>query len=444
MTIYIKNATILTMNSSNEVINDGAIVIDKRNIVKVGSSKNLDKDYTSSETVIDAQGKIVIPGMICGHMHFYSAFATGMPLPPFPKGFVEVLENLWWKLDKALSKEAVYYSALLGYLQAIKHGTTTLIDHHASPSCIRGSLDLIEKAAREMNVRSNFCYEVTDRNGHDGAIEGLEENERFIKKLANNPDKLITSSLGLHASFTIDDSTLESGKEILNKYDTGVHIHVAEGEADGGRTKNKYNLTPVQRIDKYGLINDKSILAHCIHIEESDYPILKEKKPNIMHQPRSNMNNAVGTLNIWKLLENQIPFGLGTDGMSADMKTELIVGALIHKHQSQNNTIGSQEVLDALFKENPRVVNRLFDIQIGNISEKSQADIVISNYIPKSPVNANNVTGHILFGLIHESMNTTIIDGKVIYQENKFLNIDEFEIMKKAQNVAVDTWNRLN
>ena len=151
MTIYIRDATILTMNESNKVFNEGSVVIENNLIKDVGLTKNLDKDYSSSETVIDAQGKLLLPGMICGHMHFYSAFATGMPLPPFPKGFVQVLENLWWKLDKALLKDAVYYSALLGYLQAIKSGTTTVIDHHASPSYITGSLDLVEKAAREID-----------------------------------------------------------------------------------------------------------------------------------------------------------------------------------------------------------------------------------------------------------------------------------------------------
>jgi cytosine/adenosine deaminase-related metal-dependent hydrolase len=130
--------------------------------------------------------------------------------------------------------------------------------------------------------------------------------------------------------------------------------------------------------------------------------------------------------------------------MSADMKAELIVGALIHKHQGQNNTIGSQEVVDALFKVNPKVVNRLFDIQTGKIMEKNQADVIISNYFPKSPVDDNNVTGHILFGTIHESINTTIVDGRIVYQDNKLMNVNEPDIMKKAQGIAVDTWNRLN
>lgn len=444
MTIYINNATILTMNSSNEIINNGAVLIEGNKIEKIGLSKNLDQDYSSSDVIIDASGKVVMPGLICGHMHFYSAFATGMPLPPFPKGFIEVLENLWWKLDKALLKDGVFYSALLGYLQAVKHGTTTVIDHHASPSYIRGSLDLIEKAAREINVRSNLCYEVTDRNGHEEAIEGLKENEEFLKNHHNSSNKLVTGLLGLHASFTLEDTTLELAKEIIKKYETGVHIHVAEGKADVEHAKKHFNMTPVERLNKFELLTNKSVLAHCIHIDEGDYAILKQKMPNIMHQPRSNMNNAVGTLDILKLLKNNIPFGMGTDGMSADMKAELIVGALIHKHQSQNNTIGSQEIVDALFKFNPKVINRLFDIQTGMIKENSQADILISSYRPKSPVNANNVTGHILFGSIHESIDTTIVDGKIVYQENKVMNVNESDIIKKAQEVAVDTWNRLN
>jgi putative selenium metabolism protein SsnA len=376
-------------------------------------------------------------------MHFYSAFATGMPLPPFPKGFVEVLENLWWKLDKALLKDDIYYSALLGYIQAIKHGTTTVIDHHASPSYITGSLNLIEKAARELGVRSNLCYEVTNRNGDEGADEGLKENEKFIKKCQSSKDDLISGLLGLHASFTVTDESLARSQEIVEKYNTGIHIHVAEGKADMEQARKEFNSTVIERLAKFNLLNPKSILAHCIHLEENDYPIIQKSKPNIVHQPRSNMNNAVGALDIWKLQEKNIPFGLGTDGMSADMKVELLVGPLLQKLTQGNNTIGTVELFNALFKENSRLVKSISGVETGCIDIGKKADVLITGYYPRSPINSDNVIGHIMFGVLNEPIATTMINGQICMNEGVIQKINETEIAEKCQELAPKMWERV-
>ena len=300
MVILIKNATILTLDNENPVVKNGAIVINEDKIEKVGPSNVLEKDYAIDE-IIDACSRTVIPGMICGHMHFYSAFATGMLLPPFSQGFVEVLQNLWWKLDKALLKEDVYYSALNGYIEAVRSGTTTVIDHHASPNIISGSLDEIQRAGEQVGVRSNLCYEVTNRNGDQQALDGLKENERYLKKTQTSDNDLFSALIGLHASFTVSDEVLKSASQLEEKYNAGIHIHVAEGKADMNHAQKNFKKTVVERLNDFNLLNNKSILAHCIHIKDSDIPILQKTKANIMHQPRSNMNNAVGTLDIFKL-----------------------------------------------------------------------------------------------------------------------------------------------
>jgi putative selenium metabolism protein SsnA len=443
MSLLIKNGYILTMNPQNQVLKNGAIYINDDKITEIGDGDELSKKYLDADEIVDAKGRVVMPGFICAHMHLYSTFATGMPLPPFPKGFINVLENLWWKIDRAILKDEIYHSALLGYIQAIRSGTTTVIDHHASPSFISGSLDLLEHAAQKLGVSTNLCYEVTNRNGDDQAEQGLRENERFIKKCTRTDNNLVSGLVGLHASFTLSDESLMRAKEIVQENDSGIHIHVAEGKADMEDAKKKHGMNVVQRLEKYELLNTKSLLAHCIHLDNVDYAILQKCKPNISHQPRSNMNNAVGTLNIWKLKDYQIPFGMGTDGMSADMKDEIQVGALIHKHERQDNTVGMSEIYKAQFQTNPQIVKNITGTTIGTLAPNQKADVIVTNYFPKSRINPENTMGHIFFGVLHESVSTTVIDGKIRMKEGKIPNIDESAISSKCEIIADQVWKRV-
>lgn len=443
MSLLIENGYILTMNKSNEVNPRSSIYIENDKIVEIGSDYELHDKYKNADEIIDAKGRVVMPGFTCAHMHYYSAFATGMPLPPFPKGFVSVLKNLWWKIDQALDKEAVYYSALLGNIQAIKSGTTYVIDHHASPNYVDGSLDLLEKAARELGVRSNLCYEVTNRNGEEEAQQGLDENERFLKKHYGKRDDFISGLVGLHASFTLDDAHLERAAELENEFDTGVHIHVAEDKADMVHAKESFNSTVIERLEKFNILNEKSLIAHCIHTEELDLPLMKKYNVNVSHQPRSNMNNAVGTLDVFKVLEEGIDLGMGTDGMSADMKAELMVAPLIHKRNAHDNTIGTVEVYDALMKRNPKIIEKIHGIKTGVLEIGGKADLIISNYYPKAPIYSGNVLGHVMFGVINEPVATTITDGKPRMIEGNVIGIDEYEISMKCQKIAPKIWERV-
>ena len=444
MSILVKNGWIITHDQGNNVIKNGGLYIENDKIIEVGTTSDLESKYSSSDEIIDAAGRVVMPGFICSHMHFYSAFATGMPLDPFPPGFHNVLKHLWWKLDKALTKDDVYFSALLGYIQAVRSGTTSVIDHHASPSYISGSLDQIEKAGRELGVRSNLCYEVTDRNGKEGAEKGLNENQRYLKKISNSKDDLFSGLVGLHASFTLRDDSLNQAKEIMDEFQTGIHVHVAEGTVDGEDADKKYRSTPIQRLDRFGLLNDKSVVAHCIHLEETDYPIIKERNVNVAHQPRSNMNNAVGCINLEKMEEYGISVGMGTDGMSSDMKPEVMVGSLLQKHQRQDNTIGMMEAYNALIHQNPIIYEKITGLKLGKLMPNYKADIVISSYRPKTPLNSDNVAGHVMFGIINEPVNTTIIEGHLRMSENNILGIDERSINDKSMELAQAVWDRID
>jgi cytosine/adenosine deaminase-related metal-dependent hydrolase len=230
--MLITHGQVFTLGKRNELIPDGAIAIQGDAIAEVGTTAALEARYPRAER-LDAAGKLVLPGSICGHTHFYGAFARGMAIPGQPAAdFVQILERLWWKLDLALLEEDVRYSALICLVDAIRHGCTTLIDHHASPNAIDGSLDVIAQAVKETGLRASLCYEVTDRNGLEGAKAGIAENVRFLKRCRAGRDPQLAASFGLHAALTLSDETLEECVSAAEGLDTGFHIHVAEGIAD--------------------------------------------------------------------------------------------------------------------------------------------------------------------------------------------------------------------
>jgi cytosine/adenosine deaminase-related metal-dependent hydrolase len=233
--------------------------------------------------------------MVCGHHHLYSSLARGMPAPPVqPRTFLEILEQVWWRLDVALDLEMVRASARLGALEALESGTTAIVDHHESPSAIEGSLDVIAEACREVGVRAICAYGVTDRHGPDGARRGLEENERFLRTGGRG-------LVGIHAAFTCSDATLAAAAGLASEHHVGAHIHVAEGlvDADAGRRLA-------------GLVTDDWLLAHGVHL---DRPL----PGTLAHNPRSNMNNSVGYANPAAWPGRVV---LGTDGIGADMLEE--------------------------------------------------------------------------------------------------------------------------
>jgi cytosine/adenosine deaminase-related metal-dependent hydrolase len=237
----------------------------------------------------------VTPGMVCGHHHLYSALARGMPAPPQqPTNFLEILEQVWWRLDVALDAEMIRWSAMLGAMEALQCGTTAIVDHHESPSCIDGSLSIIADACAEVGVRTNLAYGVTDRHGADGARRGLAENERFLRAGGRG-------MVGVHAAFTCTDDTLASAAALAVDLGVGVHIHVAEGRDD---------IAAGERLET--LARDDWHLVHCVYLD-------RHLPGTIAHNPRSNMNNSVGYARP-AARPNRVV--LGTDGIGADMLEE--------------------------------------------------------------------------------------------------------------------------
>ncbi|MBU1752121.1 MAG: putative aminohydrolase SsnA, partial [Chloroflexi bacterium] len=427
----------------NEVIVGGALVIERDRIVAVGQSAALRGLYPDAQ-VLDARGKLALPGNICAHTHFYGAFARGMYLGgPAPTNFTETLESLWWRLDKALTLEDVKYSALVCLADAIRHGTTTVMDHHASPHAVDGSLDAIAEAVQEAGLRACLCYEVSDRDGADIRDAGIRENVRFIKAQRARPNPLLAGTFGLHASFTLSDETLERCVAEATPLNVGFHIHVAEDKADVQDNLQKYGLRVVERLEKRGILGPQTIAAHCVHIDAYEVDILRDTGSLVAHNPRSNMNNAVGVAPVPKMLRSDVLVGLGNDGFSNNMFTEMLAAYLVQKlHSGDPRAMPADHVLQIAVANNASIAQAFFPTHLGELTEGAAADIVLLDYVPTTPLTAQNLPWHVIFGLDGSHVDTTIVAGRVLMQNRQLLTLDEERICARSRDLAARLWLR--
>ncbi|OGR51544.1 MAG: chlorohydrolase [Elusimicrobia bacterium GWA2_62_23] len=437
-TILIKNGLIATLGEKNRVLTGHALLIEDGLIKKIGPQKNFRSKYSK---VIDAAGKLVLPGFINAHMHFYSTFARGLSKAEPPRNFVEILNNLWWRLDKKLTNADSYYSAVIPLINAVRKGTTTLIDHHASPFAITGSLAAVEKAVRQTGLRACLCYEVSDRDGKEKAKEGLDENTAFIANAAARNDNQVKAMFGLHASFTISDETLEEAAYRGHKLGAGFHVHTAESQADQIQCESHHKVRVVERLRDFGILGRKSIAAHCVHVSEKELEILKETGTAVVHNPQSNANNSVGIADITAMTEKGVLVGLGTDAMTVNMLEEVRC-ALWMQHLKRDPSQGFMEAANALLVNNAKIANRYFQ-GLGELKEGFAADIAVMDYIPPTPMDAANFAGHLIFGISQSAVDTTIAQGRVLMEGKKLkLDLDEEEVSRKSAELAKKLWSR--
>jgi len=441
--MLIINGTVVTFGANPRIIPDGAIKIQGDTIAEVSTTSDLRARYPGEEE-LDAGGKLVMPGMICAHTHFYGLFARGMSLRGEPPAdFPQILERLWWRLDKALTIEDIRYSALVCLIDAIRNGTTTLLDHHASPHAIPYSLDTIAEAATQAGVRCCLCYEVSDRDGPKAAQEGLDENARFIQRVKGK-EGLLAGTFGLHASLTLSDETLARAVEIARSLDVGFHIHVAEGIADVQNSLQKYGLRVVERLAQRDILGPKTIAAHCVHVDAHEMDILRETGTRVVHNPRSNMNNAVGVANVPQMLASGIEVGLGNDGFSNNMFTEMKTAYLLHKLAKEDpRVLGADQVLTMAVRNNARTAGIFYHRPLAELTPGAYADIIFLDYIPPTPLTAGNLPWHLIFGMDGAHVSTTIVAGKVLMHNRELKTLDEEEIGAKARELAANLWQRI-
>ena len=441
--ILIGNGRVFTRDENNPYIENGAVLIDGKVIKEIGKTDELKAKYPDAQYK-DAKGRLVMPGFINPHMHYYSTFARGMFLdnPPATM-FSDILKGLWWRLDRALTLEDVYYSEAMPMIEQIKSGVTTVIDHHASAYAVEGSLFKIADAAREFGIRSNLCYETSDRDGEAIAKAGIKENADFIKYCNEQKDDMIKGLFGFHASMTVSDKTLDESLAAAANVNGGFHVHCAEGIEDVADSLAKYNQRVIERWYKRGVLNEKSIAVHCIHLSSDEIDMLKESNVAVVHNPESNMGNAVGIAPILEMMKRGVLVGLGTDGYTADMTESYKVANIIHKHVNKLPSVGWTEPPQMLFDNNRKIVNRFIDGTTGILKEGAYADIIIVDYKGPTPVNETNLNSHILFGVTGRNVDTTIINGRVVMDERKLVDIDEDRVAAKSVELAQKLWNRI-
>jgi putative selenium metabolism protein SsnA len=384
-----------------------------------------------------------MPALINCHTHLYSTLARGIALPgPAPRNFPEILRKLWWRLDRALNPDDVYYSALVGLVDAAKSGVGTLVDHHSSPNACAGSLDQLERAFREVGLRGVLCYETSDRDGPATARAALDENVRFIEHVRAERDGMIGASFGLHASFTLSDRTLRRAVEADRSLGAGFHIHVAEDRSDLDDARHRHGKTVVRRLRDLGVLTDRALAAHCIHVTAADIAALAALGANVVHNPQSNSNNAVGVAKLVELIRAGVVVGLGSDGYSPRMWEEFKTAFHLQKVRTRDPRVGYAEAYAAALLNNRVIARKLWGMEIGRVEPGARADLVVIDYYPPTPLRPDNLFGHVLFGIANAPIDTLVVNGRIVVREQRCLTVDERAVAERARRQAKALWER--
>jgi putative selenium metabolism protein SsnA len=440
--LLVGNGHLITHDKALPLVEDGCVVIRDGQIVEIGTTAALLEIYPA-ERFVDARGGLILPGLINAHMHLYSTFARGMALKDdAPDNFVEILERLWWRLDKVLTLEDVYLSALVAMIDCIRNGSTTIFDHHSSPGAISGSLFRIAEAARLTGLRSCLCYEVTDRDGAEVAKQSIEENRAFLESCKQSNDSLLRGLFGLHASFTLSDQTLSHCSRAAAELDAGFHVHVAEAASDVAQCQREHGKRVVERFHDWGILGKKTIAAHCVHVDDREIGLLHSSQTNVIHNPESNMGNAVGCAPVLKMIERGVRVGLGSDAYTCDMFESLKVANLLAKHQTGQPRAGWAEPPAMLFCQNADIASNCFGRTVGKLIPGACADVIVVDYDPPTPLTATNINSHLLFGVSGRSVRTTIIGGRIVMQDRELLGLDEAATLANAREASARLWQR--
>ncbi|WGO83894.1 putative aminohydrolase SsnA [Arsenophonus apicola] len=436
--LILKNATAIEFEPAR-IRENIDIAIKDSEILAIGP--NLTARFPTAK-IKPMNSRIVMPGIVCAHNHFYSGLSRGImaQIPPCPD-FISTLKNLWWRLDRALDEEALYYSGLISALEAIKSGCTAVIDHHASPNFIHGSLHTLRNAFLKAGLRGMTCFETTDRNGGLAELEaGIEENINFAKYIDSTKSKeryLVEAHIGAHAPFTVSNDGLGLLQSAIKETQRGLHIHVAEDHYDVSHSHDKYAKDPLLRLAEYDLIDHKTLIAHGLYLSNNDIQFLNQNDAFLVHNARSNMNNHVGYN---AQLAHYHNVALGTDGIGSDMFEELKFA--FFKHRDAGGKLWPDSFTRYLWSGNT-LLARNFNAQFGRLESGYKADLTICDYAAPTPLQAENIPGHLAFGLSSASVDSVMIDGVMVY-ENRQFTFDHQPIYAEARKVAAKLWQRID
>ena len=422
------------------VIAGGAVAWEGERILASGPEAEIREAYPAA-CYLDARGGLILPGFVNLHHHFYSALARGLDPGVEMRDFPEILDRMWWRLDRALDPDTVRLSALLSAADCVRWGCTTVFDHHASPSCIVGSLDLQAEALTAAGISGVLCYEVTDRNGPEGTELGIAENLRFIAAHADDPR--IRGVVGLHASFTVSEGTL-AAVAARRPSASGVHIHVAEHPVDDRFSRDTFGSTPIQRLEQHGLLDERALLAHGIHVVDVDYDRVAAAGATIIHNPESNANNGVGRLDIPRAAGRGCAIGIGTDGMSSAVLRAQRAAFLGLRGGSEDPTLGYRDV-PRLLATNARVAGRFLDEPaLGQLAPGAPADIIAVDSPPRTPLTSENWFASFVYGVSETPVRHTIARGRVVMEDFSHTTVDPEALSYEARTLVPGLWERFH
>ena len=439
----IANEKLITRDSAMPYLENGGVAVEGAKILEVGETAALKAKYPQAE-FIDAKGMVIMPAFINAHSHIYSGLARGLSIKGHnPTNFFEVLDGMWWNIDRHLTLEDTRRSAYTTYIDSIKTGCTTVFDHHASYCEIEGSLFAIEEVAKELGVRTCLCYEVSDRDGEAKCDAAIQENADFIAHCEKEQDPMVKAMFGGHALFTISDRTFEKMVK-ANDGRTGFHIHVAEGMNDVYDSLQKYGTRSVNRLLNQGILGPKTLLGHCIHVNPAEMDIIKETGTMVVNNPESNMGNAVGCSPILQMIQKGILVGMGTDAYTFDMLESLKVALIIQRHHACLPNVAWCEVTDMLFKNNREICAKYFPDPLGILKAGAAADVIVMDYKPFTPFGGDNIDGHMIFGMTGRQCETTMCNGRLLMKDRQLIGIDEEAVNARTLEVSKKLWGRLN
>lgn len=438
-TLLIRNGTVVTCDAGQRVLRDHGVFIEDSRIRRIAPTTELPRE---ADRVIDARGRVVMPGLVNAHMHFYSTFARGISGVARSREFVEVLQNLWWRLDRKLTLADCHASAIAPLLDGVRHGTTTVIDHHASPGAVDGSLREIARAAGEVGVRAALCYEVSDRDGDEVARAGIAENAAFARDCGLSPSEMLRPMFGLHAAFTLSDETLRQAVRAAEG--VGFHVHCAEAQSDQRHSLKAYGMRVVERFQKMGVLGPQTICAHCVHVNQKELDLLASTGTMVVHNPQSNMNNAVGAADLVGQFRSGVTVGLGTDGMTSNMFEAVRVANILQPHNHGLPGAGFEESVSTLMVNNAKIAARVWgDIGIGTLVEGGVADLIVLDYLSPTPLTSETLMGHVAFGFPLGTVDTTVVAGRVLMEQKELkVGLDVERALARSRELAEEFWKR--
>jgi cytosine/adenosine deaminase-related metal-dependent hydrolase len=423
----IKNVWICQIKNSSINPLFGELLISDGKIKEIiPADSKLSQETKISKEDIDAGGRVVTVPNINFHDHFYSRLAKGLTIKGETNNFQNILKNLWWKLDMILDNEMIKASAQMAVLESIRNGVTYVFDHHSSPNTSKGSLGIIADTLNQIGIRGVLCFETTDRNGEKLADDGLKENNTFLSK---SVDENIKGMLGLHASFTLEDESLQTTAASLKEHNIGIHIHLCEDKVDREISLKEFNNLPVERLQQFGLLNDRSILAHGIHLTESEFRIIKKLGSAFAYNPDSNLNNAVG-LPDFSHVPKGIPLLSGTDGMNSNLARSLKQIFLLSRYKGMSFDEAFSLVIKIYFDQLNFVQKYFPDFPTLNLNDR--ADLIIWDYIPPTPFTSENFWGHLVYGILDRPIQSVVQNGRDLMNDFRF----SFDVLEMNQNIV--------